>query len=263
MSNNGYFVHFEVPNINSTGVDAEVYAIYTNKNSLSAKNIGSSSVYNSNYQGVNGTFFGSSGLLGIAVQNGSPIGNNSSGSKNGSSTVNRTRGTLYCTTSGTIGVKRVVYAHDLTGNIADLKWAFGGLSLWLDESLSKSTYDSRLQNWEGSNGVGGINDKRPRTMLGYNSSNGDVVLAVAFDKNNTSSGITFYDARYIMSGLGCDKGIHLDGGSSSSIRFIEDHQDMADEVRRYRASTAGQQSMAVASNTNFRYSPSPIGIGLG
>lgn len=241
-----YWQRFKITNINNTGVTAEVYAYTVPVTATTVSSLGSSSVYDSSYQGVNGTFFGTDSILGIAVENGAAV--RTGGLKNGSSTLDRNRSTMYMTMNGTVGVKRVVYASELPGGLSNLKWAIGGLGLYLDESLTKAQYDAKLAE-EGVSGVGGVNDKRPRTMIGYIPDTGffpGIVMAVAFDHNmrdNPNFGITFYDGRVIMAGLGCTQAIHLDGGSSSSIRFIDQPQDEPSRVIRYRASTVAQKTI--------------------
>lgn len=223
----------------------EVYAYTTS--GVTVSSLGNSSVYTSSLQGVNGTFYSSAEVLGIAIANGVSVRPSEGGLKNGSSNVDRDRSTMYCTTSGTIGVSQVVNASSLPGGVSNLEWAIGGLGLYLNQSLSKSQYDDKLAD-EGVSGVGGVNDKRPRTMIGYSSSNpfGEITFAVVMDFNdptNAFKGITFYDGRLIMSELGCSVGIHLDGGSSTSIRFIDQPEDAPQQVIRYRATTAAQKTI--------------------
>lgn len=240
-----YMNHFKVPNINGTGVTAEVYALAVPLENLKIDTLGTSSVYNSSYHGVNGTFFGSSGLLGIAINDKSVVV--SGGDRNGTSTTQRTRSTMYCRIdTGAVGVTAVHQASSLPGGTNNLKWAIGGLGLFLNESLTLSQYNNKLVNDEGSDGVGGTGDYRPRTMIGYEpNGNGPgkhmIKLVVAFDQSDNTKGIRFYDGRLIMSKLGCTQAIHLDGGSSSSVRVVTKDQDEPSVVHRYRASTVAQK----------------------
>ncbi|WP_256442740.1 phosphodiester glycosidase family protein [Cohnella sp. LGH] len=109
-------------------------------------------------------------------------------------------------------------------------------------------------------GVGGTADKRPRTMMGYIPSTEQVVLAIAVDnanRNNANYGITFYDARTIMKDLGCTMAIHLDGGSSTSIRLRDQPQDGPEVVIRHKVTDNAQQVTAYFDTIWFQqYSPS-------
>ncbi|MDU5141231.1 MAG: phosphodiester glycosidase family protein [Paenibacillus dendritiformis] len=170
--------------------------------------------------------------------------------KNGTSTINRNRGTMYRTTGGTVNVKRTVLAKDLTGQLSNLKWAIGGISMHLDQTLTKAAYDKLIA--DEAEGVGGVSDKRPRTMMGYNSETKNIVLAIAVDvleHGKTGKGITFYDGRTIMFGLGCTMAIHLDGGSSTSIR-IEDQEDFTRNIVRHKV-TDNAQLTAVYFDTKY------------
>lgn len=88
----------------------------------------------------NGTFYCGSSVAGIAIQNGQSArthpNNSNNCLENGTSMVNRNRGTMYRTTGGTVNVKRTVL---LTGQISNLKWAIGGISRHLDQTLTKAT----------------------------------------------------------------------------------------------------------------------------
>jgi exopolysaccharide biosynthesis protein len=251
-----YWQHFRVNNINGTGVTAEAFAYTFTVASSTVSSLGTASVYNSSFQGVNGTFFSSSEVLGIAIANGAAV-RSDGGLKNGNASVDRNRSTMYRTNSNTVGVARVVNASSLPGGVSNLKWAIGGLGLYLNESLTKSQYDAKLAD-EAVSGVGGVNDKRPRTMVGYIPSGGgtgspEIAVVVVRDFNdptNANAGITFYDGRMIMNGLGCTAGIHLDGGSSTSIRFIDQPQDTASQVIRYRATTASQKTIVRSTETD-------------
>ncbi|WCF08258.1 phosphodiester glycosidase family protein [Paenibacillus thiaminolyticus] len=243
-----WWQHFKV-----SGSNAEVYTILSTPADSTVSTLGDKTVYNSSFQGVNGTFFGSDSVYGIAIAGGTAV--RAGGLKNGNSSTDRNRSTMYMTTNGTVGVTRVINASSLPGGVSKMKWAIGGLGLYLDENLTKSQYDSRLQNDEGSEGVGGVNDKRPRTMLGYSSNAmGFPVMIMAFVK----TGITFYDGREIMSGLGCTKGIHLDGGSSSSIRLVDQPQDGPSKVIRFETTSTPQKTIFRSTSTYSTRVPSPF-----
>lgn len=57
------------------------------------------------------------------------------------------RGTLYRLTNGIVDAKPVDLASTITGSISDLKWAIGGISLYLERSFANEDaffYDIRL-----------------------------------------------------------------------------------------------------------------------
>ncbi|PQP80314.1 hypothetical protein C0Q44_28280 [Paenibacillus sp. PCH8] len=226
------------------GTSTEVYTLVMHVDNFKVGSLGSNSVYTSSLQGVNGTFYGST-MLGIAVQNGAAVRPSSSWNlaclKNGSSTVDRNRGTMYRTTGGTVAVKKTVLAQNLTGALSSLRWAIGGISLLLDQTLTSASYNSAIASE--AEGVGGVSDKRPRTLMGYIPSSQEIVLAIAVDAadpGNPNKGITMFDGRTIMKDLGCTMGIHLDGGSSTSIRLRHQPQDGAEQVVRHRVTTNAQ-----------------------
>lgn len=67
-------------------------------------------------------------------------------------------------------------------------------------------------------------------------------MAIAVDaqyRGDKNKGITFYDGRTIMSGLGCTMAIHLDGGSSTSIR-LEDQEDFTRNIVRHKVTDNAQ-----------------------
>lgn len=250
-----YWQRFRINNIGGSSTTAEVYTftVPTTAVTVSSLREGNQekSVYNSSFQGVNGTFFDGSGVVGIAVVNGQAV--RTGGLKNGTPTLDRNRSTMYMTNLGAVGVVRTVQASNLPGGLSNIKWAIGGLGLYLNEpSMSKTTYDNNLDS-EGVEGVGGVNHRRPRTMLGVNF-NGytgpEIVMAVVRDLNSPTDdgkGITFYEGRQIMLGLGCTRGIHLDGGGSSAFRFIDQPQDGSSSVIRYQADSSRLQKVMVRS----------------
>lgn len=77
---------------------------------------------------------------------------------------------MYRTTVGRVNVKRTVFAKDLAGQLSNLKWIIGGTSMHLDQALTKAAYDKLIAD-EAEN-IGGVSDKRPRTMSDYNSNKG-------------------------------------------------------------------------------------------
>lgn len=63
---------------------------------------------------------------------------------------------MYRTTVGrvNVNVKRTVFAKDLTGQLGNLKWAIGGISMYLDQTLTKAAYDKLIA--DEAEGVGGV-----------------------------------------------------------------------------------------------------------
>lgn len=239
---------------NVNGTSAEVFAISWHVDDLKVGSLVNSSMYNSNLQGVNGTFYSGSQSVGIAIQNGQAVhthpNNRNNCLKNGTTTVDRNRGTMYRTTGGTVNVKRTVFAKDLIGHLRNLKWAIGGISMHLDQTLKKAAYDKLIA--DEAEGVGGVSEKRPRTMMGYNSKTKNIILAIAVDAlehGKTGKGITYYDGRTLMSGLGCTMALHLDGGSSTSIR-LEEQEDFKRNIVRHKV-TDNAQLTAVYFDTKY------------
>ena len=61
--------------------------------------------------------------------------------------------------------------------------------------------------------------RHPRTMVGYNKDRTKTVLAVVDGRSAISSGAICYEEAALMQYVGCDWGINIDGGGSSSVHL--------------------------------------------
>ena len=171
---------------------------------------------NTGYIGINGTFFVTTeddGILGIASNNGVPIGDCTNtvqcGIKNGSQTADRNRGTLYIQNDGTIGVQRAVYLSELPSH----KMAVGGGSLALNDTDTtfNQIYDD--EGWTINFSSPPDGTARSRSAIGYNGSD---VYIIATDL------LTISDLRnFCKNTLYLDDAIFLDGGKSTQFRTYD------------------------------------------
>ncbi|HEX2607236.1 MAG TPA: phosphodiester glycosidase family protein, partial [Flavisolibacter sp.] len=61
-----------------------------------------------------------------------------------------------------------------------------------------------------------IQDKHPRTAIGYTADNRVVILVIE-GRNPEASGATLEQEAYLLKKLGCVEGLNLDGGGSSCL----------------------------------------------
>ncbi|MEO6837285.1 MAG: phosphodiester glycosidase family protein, partial [Ginsengibacter sp.] len=61
-----------------------------------------------------------------------------------------------------------------------------------------------------------INDRHPRTAIGYTSDN-KIIILVAEGRSETASGLTLTQEAQILKDLGCKEALNLDGGGSSCM----------------------------------------------
>jgi exopolysaccharide biosynthesis protein len=59
-----------------------------------------------------------------------------------------------------------------------------------------------------------INDKHPRTAMGYTKDNKLIILVIE-GRNNVAHGATLHQEAQILKDLGCVEALNLDGGGSS------------------------------------------------
>jgi exopolysaccharide biosynthesis protein len=62
-----------------------------------------------------------------------------------------------------------------------------------------------------------INDRHPRTAIGYTRDNRMIILAVEGRNNGTAEGATLLQLAEIFRNLGCVEALNLDGGGSSCL----------------------------------------------
>jgi exopolysaccharide biosynthesis protein len=61
-----------------------------------------------------------------------------------------------------------------------------------------------------------INDRHPRTAIGYTNNN-KIIILVAEGRSETASGITLTEEAQILKDLGCKEALNLDGGGSTCM----------------------------------------------
>ncbi|KAA9038428.1 phosphodiester glycosidase family protein [Ginsengibacter hankyongi] len=61
-----------------------------------------------------------------------------------------------------------------------------------------------------------INDRHPRTAIGYTNGH-EIIILVAEGRSETASGITLIQEAQILKDLGCKEALNLDGGGSSCM----------------------------------------------
>jgi exopolysaccharide biosynthesis protein len=205
-----------VTNDDGTTQDMRIRYIETDLANVSVKNIGdSATVKSSGEYGTNGVFFDTStgNLVSIAINGGQIV--RTGGSENAYK-----RGTMYHLTNGTIDAMPVKHYSEIT-SLSNIKWAVGGVSLFLERSYTNS---SELYNDLSGENLDGFSGKaaRPRTALGYKS--GKILLVTAFvdgNDSNNKNGVDMWGLRNIMKGLNCTKAINLDGGGSTAIAYMK------------------------------------------
>lgn len=62
-----------------------------------------------------------------------------------------------------------------------------------------------------------INDKHPRTLMGYTKDNQLIIMAVEGRNPGRADGVTLTQAAWLLKDLGCEEAINLDGGGSSCM----------------------------------------------
>lgn len=202
-----------------------VHVIEADLSSVSVVDIGASSVNDSPYYGVNGTFFTGGALLGVAMNNGSAVRTGGSATASACSVATK-RGTMFHFDPpiGTtfLDVAPVQNYSDYSGaSSSNVKWAIGGYSLFLGSTLTSTQYYANI-NGNGSvssctNAVAntenafrlGPTTATQRTAIGYKAGS-KIVLAVFQSE-------TAYEVRAFMLSQSCTKGVMLDGGGSSQL----------------------------------------------
>ncbi|WP_128896626.1 phosphodiester glycosidase family protein [Longirhabdus pacifica] len=216
-----YFSHFKYTKSES---DALVTALYCDPEDLNLRYLQYDAIFDKSRSGVNGTFYSYHDeekdiepyALGIFMENGYKVKNGSDINGVDKKDKRRYRGTMYYL-NGKVNVGVCFNIKQLT--YERVSWAVGGFSLHLDQSLTDEEYRKSLEIEELKNVDSGTNT-RPRTLLGYDISKNKMLLVTVFnydDPKNFKKGVTIYEGRQLMRRLGCDMGIHLDGGGSSAV----------------------------------------------
>ncbi len=61
-----------------------------------------------------------------------------------------------------------------------------------------------------------INDRHPRTAIGYTNDN-KIIILIAEGRSETASGLTLTQEAQILTDLGCEEALNLDGGGSTCM----------------------------------------------
>ena len=78
-----------------------------------------------------------------------------------------------------------------------------------------------------------INDKHPRTAMGY-TADGKLIILVVEGRNPKASGATLIQQAEILKDLGCVEALNLDGGGSSCL-LINGKETIAPSDKKQRA----------------------------
>ena len=92
-----------------------------------------------------------------------------------------------------------------------MKTAVGGGPVLLQNGLIKITNNEELK-FAGK----AINDKHPRTAMGY-TMEGQLIILVIQGRSESSGGATLTQEAQILKDLGCWEALNLDGGGSSCL----------------------------------------------
>lgn len=198
-----------------------VQTIKTDLAEISVVDIGTKSVNDAPYFGVNGTFFSGSSLLGIAMQNGSAV--RSGGTRTDQAcNVSTKRGTMFCYNGGSAVATGVVdFASE--ANLSNVKWAIGGYSLF--PNVSYANADAYYTAIHGKDSAGDCSKakagsqyayrfspttKTQRTAIGWD---GSKIWLALFASENA------WEVRQFMINWGCSAAIMLNGGGSSQMKY--------------------------------------------
>ncbi len=116
-------------------------------------------------------------------------------------------------------VENIIYQTNIVNNNTAIpsfkKWkmktAIGGGPVLLQNGEIKIS-----NNEERMFGGKGINDKHPRTAMGYTKDNKLIILVIE-GRNPNASGATLIQEAQILKDLGCIEALNLDGGGSSCL----------------------------------------------
>lgn len=112
-------------------------------------------------------------------------------------------------------------AQFLTDNVAtdrfdlrpwNMQTAVGGGPVLVQNGEVKVTNDEELKF-----GGKAINDKHPRTMMGYTKDHKIIVMVVEGRNAGIAEGASLLQAAKLMADLGCEEALNLDGGGSSCM----------------------------------------------
>ncbi len=110
--------------------------------------------------------------------------------------------------------------------LTDLLVAVGGAPVLIKNGVINITYDEEIM-W--GSGVG-LDNRDPRTAVGYTLDN-HVILFVADGRQTISEGVSLPELAQILSDLGCNEAINLDGGGSTQMALPGQYINSPSEQR--------------------------------
>ena len=108
---------------------------------------------------------------------------------------------------------RIIFPFDLSSSLGTwkMKTAIGGGPVLVQNNKVQ------ISNEEERKFAGkAINDRHPRTAIGYTKDN-KVIILVAEGRSETASGLTLTQEAKILAELGCEEALNLDGGGSTCM----------------------------------------------
>ena len=199
---------------------------------ITVRNIGSKSVGDTSYFGVNGVFFNMTSpydVICFAMQDESAVRSNGDNNRLNGYFVrlnsNLGDGTFLAYFDGydlpaPTGTPELTFPLNHEGYTitkSNVKWAVGGLGLRIGiAGLTRTTFLNKFNNlyscWS----------NRPRTAIGYKGGM-KMILCTFFDPENPQNqtgGCDLWDVRTVMKDkFGCSFGLNLDGGGSTQIAY--------------------------------------------
>ena len=109
---------------------------------------------------------------------------------------------------------RMIFPPDLSSSslgIWKMKTAIGGGPVLVQNNIVQIS-NNEERKFAGK----AINDKHPRTAIGYTNDN-KIIILVAEGRSETASGLTLTQEAEILKDLGCKEALNLDGGGSTCM----------------------------------------------
>lgn len=142
------------------------------------------------------------------------------------------KGNFFTRSAGTNKISTTNNTVSINNNDPFLKWkmktAIGGGPVLIQKG------DIQITNNEEHMFAGkAINDKHPRTAMGY-TADGKLIILVVEGRNPKASGATLIQQAQILKDLGCVEALNLDGGGSSCL-LINGKETIAPSDKKQRA----------------------------
>lgn len=108
---------------------------------------------------------------------------------------------------------RIIFPPDLSSSLGiwKMKTAVGGGPVLVQNNKVQISNDEE-RKFSGK----AINDRHPRTAIGYTNDN-KIIILVAEGRSETASGLTLTQEAQILTDLGCKEALNLDGGGSTCM----------------------------------------------